>query len=141
MPWRCWKSKKNNMRRPVLYILLFLSVSAFAGSMNAVKQFLSDFTTVGGHVTMLEEYGDQYVRVQLNDSATLEVFSNEDSQHHMFVVMTVCAPQCSSCARVYNILGEYLFPLEPTVKSIFPLASIDKETGRITWTDNDTWEY
>ena len=91
---------------------------------------------------MLEEYGDQYVRVQLNDSTTMEVFEcPADLCDKMFVVTTICVPHCSSCARVYNLLGEYLFPLEPPFTSVFPLATIDKETGRIEWKDNDNWEY
>ena len=129
------------MRRGLLYFFLFLSLTAMAEN-NAIKRFLSDLKEVGGRVNVVEEYNNQYVRIQLNDSATIELFYNETlTLNNMFVLMTVCAPQCSTSARVYSNIGEYLFPLEPTVQSIFPLATIDKETGKITWTDNDTWEY
>ena len=129
------------MRKGFLFILLVFSLSTYAET-NAIKQFLSDFTTIGGTVTVLEEYNDKYIRTQLNDNTTLEVYYCEDNEcNNVLVVMTICTPQCSSVARVYNKLGEYLFPLEPTVQSIFPLATLDKETGRIIWTDNDTWSY
>ena len=129
------------MRKGFLYIFLILSLSTYAET-NEIKQFLSDFTSLGGNITLLEEYNDKYVRSQLNDSCTIELYyCGERECDAIFVVLTVCAPQCSSIARVYNKLGEYLFPYEPTVQSIFPLATIDKETGRITWIDNDTWNY
>ncbi|MCR5050389.1 MAG: DUF3256 family protein [Paludibacteraceae bacterium] len=129
------------MRRIFLITTLLLSLATSAEN-NVLKQFLTDFKMIGGNVTILEEYEDQYFRLQLNDSATIEVFYCPPKVcDKVFVVTTVCAPQCSSCARVYNKYGEYLFPLEPTINSIFPLATIDPKTGRITWTDNDTWEY
>ena len=103
---------------------------------NTLKQFLSDFATMEGQVTLVEEEG-AYQRVQLNDSASLEMYEADN----LIVVLTVCAPQCSSCARVYNKVGEYLFAIEPTVTSVFPLATMDKSTGQISWIDNDTWEY
>ncbi len=124
------------MRRLFLSILLFgLSVSANAGN-SALLRIVSDLMTMGGHPFVVEEQGN-YTRLQLTDSATLDIYEADN----YLVVMTVCAPQCSSCARVYNKVGEYLFPLEPSVQSIFPLATMDKETGHITWTDNDNWEY
>ena len=129
------------MRKAVLHILLLFALAVSAET-NAIKQFLADITAMGGQVSIQEEYGEQYIRAQIADSATIEVFNCPDTLcDKWFVIMTVCAPQCSSSARVYNKIGEYLFPLEPTVTSIFPLATIDKETGKITWTDNDTWSY
>ena len=123
------------MRRRLTYILLLLSL-VVAAAPNTLKQFLSDFATMDGQVTLVEEEG-AYQRVQLNDSASLEMYEADN----LIVVLTVCAPQCSSCARVYNKVGEYLFAIEPTVTSVFPLATMDKSTGQISWTDNDTWEY
>lgn len=79
-----------------------------------------------------------YAQIALNDSARMDCFEYGDST---LMVMTVCAPQCSSCARVYNKEGELIRTITPPISSIFPLASINKETGELIWTDNDNWEY
>ena len=84
---------------------------------------------------MLEENGP-YTRIALTDSTTMEVYEASDT---ILVVMTVCAPQCSSCARVYNKEWQIIKELTPPFKSIFPLATI--ENGRVLWKDNDNWEY
>lgn len=124
------------MRKIVSLILTCLfAVTVFADTAT-LQQITGDLVGVGGHPQVVEEY-KQYTRIQLTDSATLEIYDS----YNYIVVMTVCAPQCSSCARVYNKVGEYLFALEPSVTSVFPLATMDKETGSIEWTDNDTWEY
>lgn len=124
------------MRKLILIISVCLSTLLTAGDVSALQRIMSDLTAMGGHPSVVEEQG-LYTRIQLTDSATLELYEAEN----YLVVMTVCAPQCSSCARVYSKVGEYLFPLEPSVTSVFPLATMDKQTGRITWTDNDNWEY
>ena len=77
-----------------------------------------------------------YTRYLLTDSTTMEVYEGADS---VLVVLTACAPQCSSCARIYNKEGELLRAPQSPTPSIFPLAHI--ENGRIIWTDNDTWSY
>ena len=83
---------------------------------------------------MVESSGP-YTRVALTDSTTLEVYESDS----ILVVFTVCAPQCSSCARVYNKEWQLIAtPTSPT-PSIFPLATI--QNGRIVWKDNDNWEY
>ncbi|MBO4690683.1 MAG: hypothetical protein J5621_07390 [Paludibacteraceae bacterium] len=97
---------------------------------------LSDLIHVGGNPHVEYQEG-AYERIALTDSTTLEVYKSDS----IAVVLTVCAPQCSSCARIYNKEWQLIRNVEPTVQSIFPLATIDKETGKITWTDNDTWEY
>lgn len=77
-----------------------------------------------------------YERIALTDSTQLEVYRGTDS---ILVVLTACAPQCSSCARVYNKEWQLIaMPQSPT-PTIFPLATI--ENGRIVWKDNDNWEY
>ena len=91
-----------------------------------------------GHKPQIEVQDGPYERIALTDSTRLEVYQYTDST---LVVMTACAPQCSSCARVYNKEWKFLFPLEPPFVSVFPLATMDRETGRIVWTDNDKWEY
>ena len=92
-----------------------------------------------GGTPEIQVHEGQYSRIELTDSTTLETY--EFSEDSMLTVLTVCAPQCSSCARVYNKEGEVLRTITPPFVSIFPLAAIDPESGHINWTDNDTWEY
>ena len=110
-------------------MLWFLSISL---------SLLTNLMQLGGQPQVVEKDGP-YQRIALTDSTSLEVYEGSDT---IYVIMTVCAPQCSSCARVYNKEWEYLFPLEPPFQSVFPLATFtDKATGRIEWTDNNTWNY
>ena len=97
---------------------------------------ISDLFQIGGNPRIVEQEG-QYERIALTDSTTLEVFKGDS----ILVVFTSCAPQCSSCARVYNKEWQLLSTPEPPFTSIFPLATINKQTGLIEWTDNDNWEY
>ena len=89
---------------------------------------------IKGHPEVIEENGP-YTRVALTDSATLEVYQGDS----ILVVMTVCAPQCSSCARIYNKEWQLIATPQAPFPSIFPFATI--ENGRIVWKDNDTWNY
>jgi len=98
---------------------------------------IADLFQIGGKPTVVEKEGS-YERIALTDSTTLEVYQGTDS---IFVVMTACAPQCSSCARIYNKEWQLISSPTPPFTSIFPLATIDKTTGRIIWKDNDTWSY
>ena len=50
-----------------------------------------------------------YARVVLNDNATLETYEYAQGDT-VLVVLTVCAPECSSCARIYNKEGSYHHP-------------------------------
>ena len=104
---------------------LFLSISL---------ALLANLFQLGGNPHV--EYQDgPYERIALTDSTMLEVYKG-DSIH---VVMTACAPQCSSCARVYNKEWQLNETLTPPFSSVFPLATI--ENGRVVWKDNDNWEY
>ena len=85
---------------------------------------------------MVEEDG-AYEKIALTDQVTAEVYKSDS----IVVVFTACAPQCSSCARIYNKEGKLVKTVTPPFSSIFPLATIDKETGAIIWKDNDNWEY
>ena len=89
-----------------------------------------------GNPPQVLEQDSLYTRFALTDSTTLEVYEYADST---LVVMTACAPQCSSYARVYNKEWELIRTVTPPFSSIFPLAHI--ENGHIIWTDNDTWSY
>lgn len=96
---------------------------------------IADLFQIGGTPTVVEKDGP-YERIALTDSTTLEVYQAQDS---IFVVMTACAPQCSSCARIYNKEWKLIATPTPPFSSIFPLATI--ENGRIIWKDNNTWSY
>ena len=57
----------------------------------------------------------------------------------IIVIHTVCAPICSSYARVYNKEWEEIGTLKPPFKSPFPEAYI--EDGKVLWRDNDNFDY
>ena len=106
---------------------LFLSISL---------ALLADIFQLGGNPQLIEQ-DSVYEKIALTDSTTLEVYKGDS----ILVVLTACAPQCSSCARVYNKEWIPIRTISPTLTSIFPLAIMDKKTGHIAWSDNDTWEY
>ena len=117
-------------------IVAFLFSLCLCAESNAVKQLLLDISRMGGTPDVLQEEGP-YVHIQLTDSATIEMYLGDS----IIVVTTICAPQCSSCARVYNKEWQLVQTLTPPTPSIFPLATIDPKTGKVIWKDNDTWEY
>lgn len=57
----------------------------------------------------------------------------------IIVIHTVCAPICSSHARVYNKEGDLIRVLKAPFRSVFPEAYI--EDNKVLWRDNDTLEY
>lgn len=124
------------MRRISLLVITLLCSFSLWAEANVVKQLLLDISRMGGAPEVLQEDGP-YVHIQLADSASLEMYLGDS----IIVVTTICAPQCSSCARVYNKEWQLVQTLTPTTPSIFPLAAIDPKTGKVMWKDNDTWEY
>ena len=98
---------------------------------------LSNLAQIGTAPQIIEQEG-AYTKYALTDSTSLEVYEAGDS---IIMVMTACAPQCSSCARIYNKECKPIRDLTPPFSSIFPLATINKTNGEIIWTDNDTWNY
>jgi hypothetical protein len=76
--------------------------------------------------------------LQNNDdiTSTCDTLLTNDS---IIVIHTVCAPICSSCARVYNKEWQFLGNLTPPIKTAFPEAYI--EEGKLLWRDNDTFDY
>lgn len=124
------------MRRISLLVITLLCSFSLWAEGNVVKQLLLDISRMGGAPEVLQEEGP-YVHIQLTDSTSLEMFQGDS----IIVVTTICAPQCSSCARVYNKEWQLIQTITPPTTSIFPLATIDKQTGCIRWKDNDTWEY
>lgn len=95
---------------------------------------LSDLFQIGGNPQVVVQEGP-YEKIALTDSTTLEVYKGDS----ILVVFTACAPQCSSCARIYNKEWQLIATQKSPTPSIFPLATI--EDGRIVWKDNDNWEY
>lgn len=57
----------------------------------------------------------------------------------IIVVHTICAPICSSHARVYNKEWQEIGVLKAPFNSAFPEAYI--EDGKILWRDNDNFDY
>lgn len=84
----------------------------------------------------IEYHDGAYERVTLTDSTSLEIWRGEDST---LVVFTACAPQCSSCAHIYNKEWQLIETVTPPFTSVFPMATI--ENGHIIWKDNDSWDY
>lgn len=73
-------------------------------------------------------------------NTTLHTHDYGDS---ILVVQTICAPICSSCARIYNKEGEVIRRIEsPYPDATFPEAHLEymnnDSTGTplIVWTDN-----
>ena len=57
----------------------------------------------------------------------------------IIVIHTICAPICSSHARVYNKEGDLIRVLQAPFQSVFPEAYI--EENKVLWRDNDTLDY
>ena len=73
-----------------------------------------------------------YTRYIMQDNGVIEVVEYSDS---VLVVETVCAPICSSTARVYNKVSNALIRVvPPTCNGVFPFAWI--ENGELHWRDN-----
>ncbi len=73
-----------------------------------------------------------YTQYTLRDSSVVEVLEYADSA---LVVQTVCAPICSSVARVYNKENNaVLRVVKPACGGVFPFAWI--ENGTLRWRDN-----
>ena len=82
--------------------------------------------------TPIEVKDGNYTRYLLQDSCVVEVLEYADSA---LVVQTVCAPICSSRARIYNNRNNKLLRVvEPDCGGIFPYAWI--ENGELHWRDN-----
>ena len=69
-------------------------------------------------------------------TSTRDTLITHDS---IIVIHTVCAPICSSHARVFNKEWQMIGVLTPPFKSAFPEAYI--KDGKLLWRDNDTFDY
>jgi hypothetical protein len=100
----------------ILFIVLFVSVlvSKLLNSNAVASELQNDYEVISMRDTLLT-----------NDS--------------IIVIHTVCAPICSSCARVYNKEWKFLGNMTPPIKTVFPEAYI--EEGKLLWRDNDPNDY
>ena len=100
----------------ILFIVLFVSVlvSELLNSNAVASELQNDYEVTSVRDTLLT-----------NDS--------------ILVIHTVCAPICSSCARVYNKEWQFLGNITPPIHTAFPEAYI--EDGKLLWRDNDTYDY
>lgn len=73
-----------------------------------------------------------YTRYEYQDSCRIEVVEYGDST---LVVETVCAPICSSRARVYDNKERLLHTITPMASAVFPYAYFD-EKYQLKWIDN-----
>jgi hypothetical protein len=99
-----------------LFIVLFVSVlvSELLNSNAVASELQNDYEVISMRDTLLT-----------NDS--------------IIVIHTICAPICSSCARVYNKEWKFLGNMTPPIKTVFPEAYI--EEGKLLWRDNDPNDY
>ena len=80
-----------------------------------------------------------YTHFEMADSCYWEVLEYGDST---LLVQTICAPICSSCARIYNKEWQIVREITPSplpftntlTTPIFPYAHIDN--GTLIWEDN-----
>ena len=125
------------MRKVFVTILLCTCLGAFAETeADKFKDLLNHYRELGGKSEITKDQSP-YFRVELEDSAVVEMYMTDK----ITVVYTVCAPVCSSSARVYTKEWNLLDTIKPPFTSVFPIATIDQETGRVIWTDNDSWKY
>ena len=100
----------------ILFIVLFVSVlvSKLLNSNAVASELQNDYEVISMRDTLLT-----------NDS--------------IIFIHTICAPICSSCARVYNKEWKFLGNMTPPIKTVFPEAYI--EEGKLLWRDNDPNDY
>ena len=96
-----------------------------------IPQIIAMLTAMGFPPEPIVDEGN-YQRYLTQDSCTIEVL---DYGRTALVVQTVCAPICSSSARVYNTKSNKVVKdIKPTVEGVFPYAWI--ENGHLYWKDN-----
>lgn len=81
---------------------------------------------------VLEVSESNYLRYLTKDSCIIEVV---DYGKTALIVETVCAPICSSSARIYNTKSNKLVrTIKPPISGVFPYAWV--ENGELQWRDN-----
>ena len=119
------------MKKQLLFILLtFFPVCVFA-QQSVIEQIIADVQAMGGSPEVEIEEG-AYAKVRLADSCYLETYHYGDS---ILLVQTVCAPLCSSVARMYDSHWTLLHPVPAPDAYILPQAFINSN-GTIRWQEN-----
>ena len=117
-------------KRALLIVLFFLPICVFAQE-SVLEQIIADVQAVGGSPEVEIEEG-AYAKVRLADSCYLETYHYGDS---ILLVQTVCAPLCSSVARMYDSHWTLLHPVPAPDAYTLPQAFIDSN-GTIRWQEN-----
>lgn len=124
------------MKRLLISILSFVALCVYAQQTDTFKDIRDNYRQLGGtEKSVLDQ--SPYSRIELADSVVIEYFVAKN----ITVVYTACAPRCSSCAYEYTKEWQLIKTIKPPFTSVFPIATIDQENGRIIWTDNDDWKY
>ena len=105
-----------------------------------MKKILTLFIVLFVSVLVSELLNSNAVASELqNDYEVTSVRDTLLTNDSILVIHTVCAPICSSRARIINKEGQEIGVLQPPFKSAFPEAYI--ENGKVLWRDNDTFDY
>ena len=119
------------MKKQLLFILLTLLPACTFAQESVLERIIADVQALGGSPEIVIEQG-AYAKVRLADSCFLETFHYGDS---ILLVQTVCAPLCSSVARMYDSQWKLLHPMPAPAAYTLPQAFIDSN-GAIRWQEN-----
>ena len=119
------------MKKQLLFILLTLLPACIFAQESVLEQIIADVQALGGSPEIVIEQG-AYAKVRLADSCYLETYHYGDS---ILLVQTVCAPLCSSVARMYDSQWTLLHPIPAPDAYTLPQAFIDSN-GAILWQEN-----
>ena len=119
------------MKKQLLFILLTLLSACIFAQESVLERIIADVQALGGSPEVVIEQG-AYAKVRLADSCYLETYHFGDS---ILLVQTVCAPLCSSVARMYDSQWTLLHPMPAPAAYTLPQAFIDSN-GAIRWQEN-----
>ena len=119
------------MKKQLLFILLTLLPACIFAQESVLERIIADVQALGGSPEIVIEQG-AYAKVRLADSCYLETYHYGDS---ILLVQTVCAPLCSSVARMYDSQWTLLHPILAPDAYTLPQAFIDSN-GAIRWQEN-----
>ena len=119
------------MKKQLLFILLTLLPACIFAQESVLERIIADVQALGGSPEVVIEQGT-YAKVKLADSCYLETYHYGDS---ILLVQTVCAPLCSSVARMYDSRWTLLHPIPAPDAYTLPQAFIDSN-GAIRWQEN-----
>ena len=119
------------MKKQLLFILLTLLPACTFAQESVLEQIIADVQALGGTPEVVIDQG-AYAKVRLADSCYLETYHYGDS---ILLVQTVCAPLCSSVARMYDSQWTLLHPMPTPDAYTLPQAFIENN-GAIRWQEN-----